>query len=74
MAQFGKLLVGLGLIIVLVGLVIWLFGDKLSWIGRLPGDIRIEQPGFSFYLPLTSMLLASAIASGVMWIVGKLFS
>jgi hypothetical protein len=45
--------------IVLIGLVVYFFGDKLTWLGRLPGDIRIERENFSFYFPITSMLLLS---------------
>jgi hypothetical protein len=33
----------------------------LSWCGRLPGDIRVERPGFRLYLPITTMLLVSAV-------------
>lgn len=50
-------LIGVGAILVAVGLVAWLGG--LSWFGRLPGDIRIERPGFRLYVPLVSMLIVS---------------
>jgi hypothetical protein len=72
MTQLGKLLVGIGLVLFCLGVILWLWGDKLSWIGRLPGDIRIEQPGFSFYFPITTMVLVSIVGSGVMWAIGKI--
>ena len=70
--EIGKLLVTVGLCLTVVGLVLWLVGDKLgdlSWFGRLPGDIRIEQEGFSFYMPIMTMLLLSFGLSAVMWLV-----
>ncbi|HAZ46808.1 MAG TPA: DUF2905 domain-containing protein [Cyanobacteria bacterium UBA11371] len=71
MENIGKLLVGVGLIIVIVGIVIWLFGDKLGWIGNLPGDIKIERPGFSLYFPIATMLLFSLAFSSVMWLASR---
>jgi hypothetical protein len=35
--------------------------DKLHWIGRLPGDIRIEKQNFRFYFPIVTMLLISLV-------------
>ncbi|WP_400191505.1 DUF2905 domain-containing protein [Hymenobacter sp. B81] len=67
--QLGKLLVLIGLGLALLGGIIWLGGGSwLSWFGRLPGDIRIERPGFRFYLPLASMLLVSLLLSAVLWL------
>ena len=45
----------------------WPWLGKLP-IGRLPGDIAIERPGFRFYLPLASTLVLSALLSLVMWL------
>lgn len=72
MESIGKLIVAIGGVLVLIGLAIWLFGDKLSWVGSLPGDIKIERPGFSFYIPITTMILFSLGLSSLMWIVGRL--
>ncbi len=63
MATLGKLLTGLGAIFVVVGLIVWLAGDQLSWLGHLPGDIRVEGPGFHL-----SMALSLA-----MWLFGRFF-
>ena len=55
----GKWLVMAGLGLALLGGGLWLAGHWGLPLGRLPGDIRIERPGFIFYFPLTSMVLVS---------------
>jgi hypothetical protein len=57
--MIAMLLVGAGVALIVLGLVAWSGG--LSWFGRLPGDIRVERPGFRLYLPITTMLLVSAV-------------
>ncbi len=56
----GKALVMVGIALVILGLAL---AGKLPFLGRLPGDIRIQRDGFVFYFPLTSMLLVSLILS-----------
>lgn len=71
--QLGKLLVVVGLGLALLGVIIWLGGGNLlGWFGRLPGDIRVERPGFRFYAPLASMLLLSLLLSAVLWLLRRL--
>lgn len=60
----GLFVVGAGIVLVVVGLLIWSGG--LSWFGRLPGDIRIERPGMRLYVPLVSMLMVSVVLSILM--------
>ena len=67
-AGFGRTLVGIGLVIAGVGLV-WILAPSISWLGRLPGDIRIERENFRLYLPLITCLLLSLILSLVVWLV-----
>ncbi len=50
---------------------LWLV-PQVPWIGRLPGDIRIERPGFSLYLPLGTCLLLSLVLSLLAWLVQRL--
>lgn len=69
----GKILVLIGVVIIIVGLVIWLGGDKLSWFGHLPGDIRVEKQNFRFCFPITSMILLSIGLSLVIWIIRRFF-
>ncbi|MGB5097749.1 MAG: DUF2905 domain-containing protein, partial [Porticoccaceae bacterium] len=56
-----KTLIYLGLVLVVVGLL-WPWLGRLP-LGRLPGDIQIDRPGFRLYIPLGTMLLISAVLS-----------
>ena len=47
MENLGKVIVVIGIILIVVGFSLWFFGDKLAWLGRLPGDIRVERPELS---------------------------
>ena len=60
-----------GLVLLAVGVLAW-FG-ALSWFGRLPGDIRIERPGFRLYAPITSMVLASLVLTVLLAIIRRLW-
>lgn len=66
----GKVLMLCGLGLLLLG-ALMTFGDKLGWLGRLPGDIRIERGNFSFYFPLGSCLLLSALLSLLLWLLRR---
>ena len=60
--QSGKLIMAVGALIFLGGLIWYFFGDKLHWIGRLPGDIRIERGNLTCVIALgTSILLSVAL-------------
>lgn len=73
MAHFGKILVSLGVLLIVAGLVLWLAADKLHWVGRLPGDVRIERPGCQFYAPLMTSLLLSIGLSLAFWLFNRFF-
>jgi len=68
----GKYIIGFGVLIVVVGLVIYFFHDKLHWFGRLPGDIRVERENFRFYFPITTMILVSLLITLIVNILKKL--
>jgi H+/Cl- antiporter ClcA len=72
MSQFGKILIIIGIVLIISGLIIYFAGDKLSWLGHLPGDIRIEKGNTRFYFPITTMILLSILISVIMWIIRKL--
>lgn len=72
-AETGKWIVAAGLLLVGMGLVIWLFGDRLGWLGRLPGDIRIENDDFGFYFPITTMIIVSIVLSILFTVLSRLF-
>jgi len=67
----GKYIVIIGVMIVVIGILIYFFHDKLNWFGRLPGDIRIERDNFRFYFPVTTMILLSVLISAILWVIRK---
>ena len=71
--NLGRTIVGIGILVVIIGLVVWFAGDKLSWFGRLPGDIRIERPGFSCFFPITTMIIVSIVLSVVLSLLSRFF-
>jgi H+/Cl- antiporter ClcA len=73
MQQLGKYIIIIGIIAVIAGLIIYFFGNKLSWLGHLPGDIRVEKENFRFYFPITTMILLSLTMSLIIWIIRRLF-
>jgi hypothetical protein len=66
MGGFGKTLIVIGVVLVVVGAVFSLAG-KLPWLGHLPGDITIERERFIFYFPLATCILISVIISLVLY-------
>jgi membrane protein implicated in regulation of membrane protease activity len=66
----GKWLIVGGVVLILLGVLAQ--SGLLGWFGRLPGDIRIERPGFTFYFPLTTMIVVSAALSLVIQILRRL--
>ena len=65
--HIGKLLIIVGLALVGAGLLVT-FAGKIPFLGKLPGDIRIEKDNFSFYFPLASCLIISVIVSLLLWL------
>ncbi|MEO8438997.1 MAG: DUF2905 domain-containing protein [Spartobacteria bacterium] len=62
MPEIGKMLVMLGAVIVLLGLALW-SGFGAGWLGRLPGDIRIERGHSAFYFPIVTCIIISVVLS-----------
>jgi hypothetical protein len=69
----GKWLIGIGLLIVFGGIILYFFGDKLGWMGSLPGDISVEKENFSFYFPITTMIIISVILSILLTLIARFF-
>lgn len=67
----GKYIMTIGGAIVVIGLVIYFFHDKLNWIGHLPGDIRVEKENFRFYFPITTMIIFSVLLTVVLSIIKR---
>lgn len=68
----GRYIIIIGVAILLAGVIIYFFHDKLYWIGRLPGDIRIEKENVRFYFPITTMIIFSVLLTVVFQIVKRL--
>ncbi|OHB32925.1 MAG: hypothetical protein A2X84_04885 [Desulfuromonadaceae bacterium GWC2_58_13] len=63
----GKVLILMGVILTIAGLFL-AYGGRIPLLGKLPGDIRIQRENFSFYFPLASCLLISALLSLILWL------
>jgi len=62
MGEVGKFLVIIGVVIALIGLLFW-GGFAPRWLGRLPGDIRIERGNTAFYFPIVTCIILSILLS-----------
>lgn len=67
MQNIGKSLIVLGLILAAAGLLLT-YSGKIPFLGKLPGDIRIERENFTFFFPLGTCLLVSILISFVFWL------
>ncbi len=65
----GALLVAVGVVLILIGLLLW--SGSLAWFGRLPGDIRIERESVHIYVPIVSMLVVSVVLSLLLYMVRR---
>lgn len=71
--QTGKYILIVGIVIVIAGILVYFFHDYLKWIGRLPGDIRIERQNFRFYFPLVTMIILSLVLTLIINIFKRFF-
>ena len=60
MEGIGKILLIVGGIIIILGLI-FVFGQHIPFLGKLPGDIFIKKDGFSFYFPIGTLLILSVL-------------
>ena len=66
----GKFLIILGMIIITVG-GLFLLSGKISWLGKLPGDIIVQKKNFTFYFPLATSIILSILVTVIFWLFGK---
>jgi hypothetical protein len=71
MADSGKLLIVLGVVLVLAGSLLTLSGRLHLPLGRLPGDIVYRGKNTTFYFPLATSLLVSVVLSLIVYAIGK---
>jgi len=62
MRELGKFLVMIGAVVLLLGGILW-SGFAPKWLGRLPGDIRIEREHSAFYFPVVTCIIISVVLS-----------
>jgi hypothetical protein len=62
MRELGRMLAILGGVITIAGLALWA-GFGAGWLGRLPGDIRIERGNTGFYFPIVTCIVVSIVLS-----------
>jgi Protein of unknown function (DUF2905) len=66
----GKILIAVGIFIIIVG-IFFLFGDKIPFFGKLPGDIIFKKKNFTFYFPIVTSILLSIIISLIIYLFRK---
>jgi len=70
MNDIGKFLVIAGVVMVVVGALLW-SGFGKSWLGRLPGDIHYSKSDFHFYFPIVTCLIISVVLTLILWLFRK---
>jgi hypothetical protein len=73
-SSLGKGLVVLGLVLVVLGGLVWLLARTGLPLGRLPGDLRIEGEKVSCYVPIVTMIVLSVVLTIVLNIVIRLLN
>jgi Protein of unknown function (DUF2905) len=73
LSTLGKWVIVLGLGVIAVGAMIWLAGKIGLPFGNLPGDIRVERPGFSFHFPLATGIILSIVLTLLLNILLRFF-
>lgn len=70
----GKYIILIGAALVLIGAIVYFFGDKFDWLGRLPGDVRIEgKDGGGFYFPIVTCIVVSVILNLIIVLIRRFF-
>ena len=72
MNDLGRILIGIGLLLLVCGAVVLLVGKLGLPLGRLPGDITWRGKHTTVYFPLGSSILISVVLSLVFWLLSFL--
>jgi hypothetical protein len=67
----GRMLIVAGIVLVVAGVLVTFAGRLPFRIGRLPGDIVVHGKNSTFYFPLVTCLILSAVLSLVMWLLRR---
>ena len=71
--EIGKSIIGIGVFILFIGFIFYLFGDRLSFLGNLPGDFKYQSDNINLFFPITSMLIVSLFLSSIISIITRFF-
>lgn len=69
--QTGKYIILAGIAVVGIGIIIYFFGNAFRWMGRLPGDVRVEGKNARFYFPIVTMIIVSIVLSIIVNLIRK---
>jgi uncharacterized protein HemY len=69
-SPLGRALIIAGIVIAVIGIAVT-FGAKLSWLGRLPGDVYIHKKNLTIILPITTSILISVIISAIFFLLNR---
>ena len=72
MPEIGKILVGMGIVLVVIGGVVMLLGRSGLPLGRLPGDFLYRGKNTTFYFPLATSILLSLVISFLLFLIGRM--
>lgn len=73
MSDLGRWLIVAGVVLLVVGALLLVGGRFFPWLGRLPGDIRIEGENTRVFIPITTMILLSVIGTIVLNVLFRIF-
>ncbi len=71
--QTGKYIIIGGILVVVAGILVYFFHDYFKWLGKLPGDIRVEKENYRFYFPIVTMIVISIAITIIVNIVKRFF-
>ena len=74
MRELGRMILGFGVAMVILGGILLLAGNlsgKVPWLGRLPGDVYIQRGGWSFYFPIVTCLVISIVLTLLFSLFGR---
>ena len=74
LSSLGKIIVALGVMLVLIGGLVWVLSKTGLPLGSLPGDIRIVGEKVSCYVPIVTMIILSVVLTVVLNVVIRLLN
>jgi len=67
---FGKVIILIGIFLIILG-GLMIYGERIPFIGKLPGDIHIKRENFNFYFPITTCILISMILTLLFYLIQR---